>query len=477
MRSFMNETVGTAAPISSAIKVRPFGWRDKIGYLFGDLGNDFTFLLASSYLLVFYTNVAGLQAAHVGLLFLVARLLDAFTDVGWGRFLDRHTPSPAGRFRVWIARAALPLVVVSALLYAPFISDWEYGLKLAYAAVTYLLWGSVFYTMVNIAYGSLASVMSSNPGERASLSVFRSFGANIAGLFVALVPPLFIYANLNGVSQAVPSSFFITAVVFSVAALVFYAVCYSQVRERVQATPVQDKRSLLALLRSLVGNRALLGLMAGNLVLMLASLLTMSMAAYLWLNYFNSGALSGPAQLANYLPSLLLAPLAAWLARRFGKKEVIVAGMLFSSAVYIFLAVTQVTSPWAFIAITVLAGFGMGTYTLLVWALIGDVIDHEEVRSGERDDGTVYAVNTWARKVGLALAGGLAGFALSAVGFQSGSATQTQDTIEGIYLVSTLVPGVLYAVSALLLLFIYPLSRRRVAANVAELKARRDGGE
>lgn len=473
----MSETVGTAAPLSPEITVRPFGWRDKLGYLAGDLGNDFTFLLASSYLLVYYTNVAGLEAAHVGVLFLLARLLDAFTDVGWGRFLDRHNPSPAGRFRVWIGRAALPLVVVSALLYAPFISDWAYGLKLTYAAVTYLLWGSVFYTMVNIAYGSLASVMSPNPGERASLSVFRAFGANIAGLFVALVPPLFIYANVNGVSQAVPSSFFITGIAFSLAALVFYSVCYSQVRERVQAAPNQDKRSFLTLLRSLVTNRALLGLMAANLVLMLASLLTVSMAAYLWLNYFNNGALSGPAQLANYLPALLLAPVATWLAQRYGKKEVIVTGMLFSSAVYLVLAVTQVTSPWVFILITILAGFGMGTYTLLIWALIGDVIDHEEVRSGERDDGTVYAVNTWARKVGLALAGGLAGFALSAVGFQSGSPMQTSDTVQGIYLISTLVPGVLYAVSALLLLFMYPLNRKRVAANVAELKERRDGKE
>ena len=474
----MSESVGTAATaVSIQSTTRPFGWRDKIGYLFGDLGNDFTFLLASSYLLVFYTNVAGLQPAHVGLLFLAARLVDAFTDVGWGRFLDRHRPSRAGRFRAWIGRGALPLVIVSALLYAPFIADWDYGVKLAYASVTYLLWGSVFYTMVNIAYGSLASVMSPNPGERASLSVFRAFGANVAGLFVALVPPLLIYATVEGVSQVIPTSFFITGIVFSIAALLFYAVCYTQVRERVQAVPVQDKRSFPTLLRSLAGNRALLGLMAGNLVLMLASLLTVSMAAYLWLNYFNNGALSGPAQLANYLPALLLAPIAAWLARRFGKKEVIVTGMLFSAAVYVVLAVTHITSPWTFIVITVLAGFGMGTYTLLVWALIGDVIDHEEVRSGERDDGTVYAVNTWARKVGLALAGGLAGFALSAVGFQPGSATQTQETIDGIYLISTLVPGILYAVAALLLLFIYPLDRKRVAANVAELKSRRGQGE
>ncbi len=469
----MSQTVGTAAAPTPAATVRPFGWRDKIGYLFGDLGNDFTFLLASSYLLVFYTNVAGLQPAHVGLLFLLARIIDAFTDVAWGRFLDRHRPGRAGRFRAWIGRAALPLVVMSALLYAPFIADWDYGVKLGYAAVTYLLWGSVFYTMVNISYGSLASVMSPNPGERASLSVFRAFGANVAGLFVALVPPLLIYATVDGVSQVLPGAFFAVGVAFSIGALLFYGICYAGVRERVQAVERQEQRSFASLLGSLIRNRALLGLMAGNLIVMLSGILTSSMAAYLWLNYFNDGALSGPAQLAAYVPGLVLAPVAAWLARRFGKKEIIVTGMFFSAAIYLVLAVTQVTAPWVFILITVLAGFGVGAYNLLVWAVIGDVIDHEEVRSGERDDGTVYAVNTWARKLGLALAGGLAGVALTAVGFNAGTATQSAETVDGIYLIATLVPGLLFALAGMIFLLVYPLNRARVAANVAELKARR----
>ncbi|WP_286793228.1 glycoside-pentoside-hexuronide (GPH):cation symporter [Microbacterium sp. UBA3394] len=452
---------------------RPFGWRDKVGYLFGDLGNDFLFIFASAYLLVFYTNVAGLNPAHVGTLFLLTRLLDAFTDVFWGRFLDRHTPSRAGRFRVWIGRAAPLLVVASALLYVPFISEWTYTAKLVYAVVTYILWGSVFYTMVNISYGSLASVVSGVPAHRASLSVFRGVGANIAALFVALVPPLVIYATVDGVSQVLPGAFFVTGLVFSAAALVFYVFCYSLVRERVHAQPVEG-RSFGQLLRSLAGNRALIALMAGNLTLMLASLLTGSMAAYLWLNYFNKGALSGPAQFAQYLPALLIAPVAPLLASRIGKRETLVVALAATSALYLLLYVLHTDSPWVFIVLTLLAGVGLGLFNLLVWAIIGDVIDHEEVRSGERDDGTVYAVNTWARKLGLALAGGLGGYALSLVGFQSGQTEQSAATIEGIYTVATLVPGILYAVVAAIFLFWYPLSRARVAANVATLAERRE---
>ncbi|NQX10431.1 MFS transporter [Microbacteriaceae bacterium VKM Ac-2855] len=453
--------------------VRPFSWKDKVGYLFGDLGNDFLFTLASSYLLIFYTNVLGLNPAHVGTLFLVMRLVDAFTDVGWGQFLDRHTPSRHGRFRPWILRAALPLVVVSALLYAPFVAEWDYGAKMVWAVVTYVLWGTVFYTMVNISYGSLASVMTQVPTQRASLSVFRGVGANLAGIFVALVPPLFLYATVDGVSQVLPSAFFTIGIVFSALALVFYVLCYSLVRERIRSLPTVDKPGFGTLLASLAGNRALISLMSANLVLILSSLLTGSVGAYLWLNYFNNGALSGVAALANVLPALIAAPFVTRIGRRWGKKELLVVLLLSSSALYFVLFLLGVTSPWVFIGISVIAGFGIGTFNLLVWAIISDVIDFQEVRTGQRDDGTVYAVNTWARKVGLGLAGGLGGYALAFIGYEAGAATQSAETIDGIYTIATLVPGVLYAVVALILLFWYPLGRRAVQSNSDELESRR----
>lgn len=462
-------------PGSVPVGVRPFGWRDKVGYLSGDLGNDLMFLFASSYLMVFYTNVAGLSAAHVGTLFLLTRLLDAFTDVGWGRFLDRHTPARAGRFRPWIARAALPLVVSSALLYVPFISDWSYGARLGWAAATYLLWGSVFYTMVNISYGSLASVMTPDSTQRSSLSVFRGIGANVAGLLTALVPPLVLYATVDGVSQVVPSAFVVVGIGLSLLSLVFYALCYGLTRERVAAPPRTESRSFAQLVKSLARNRALLALMSANLVLMLSSLMVNTVAAYLWLIYFNNGALSAFSLLAGTLPALLISPFLPGVVRRFGKKETIVVALAGLAAVYLALFALGTQSPAVFITLSMVGGLGLGTYNLLVWAVVGDVVDHEEVRSGERDDGTVYAVNTWARKLGLAAAGGLGGYALAIIGFDSTATTQSADTVQGIYTVATLVPGLLYAGAVLIVLLAYPLSRRRVEENTQTLLTRRAG--
>ena len=113
---------------------RPFGLRDKVGYLLGDFGNDFSFLLVSAFLMVFYTDVLGISAAQVGTLFLVARFWDAITDVIWGRFIDSRKRGKMGKFRPWIFRMSFPLVVVNALLFLeiPGMAD---GFYLAYAYV------------------------------------------------------------------------------------------------------------------------------------------------------------------------------------------------------------------------------------------------------------------------------------------------------------------------------------------------------
>ena len=141
--------------------VAPFGMRDKVGYLFGDFGNDFTFLLSSSFLLKFYTDVMGVAPWVVGLIMTVARFVDAFTDVTMGRICDRSRPTPAGRFKPWILRMCGPVAIASFLIYQSSLSSMSMAFKITWLAVTYILWGSVFYTSINIPYGSMASAISS----------------------------------------------------------------------------------------------------------------------------------------------------------------------------------------------------------------------------------------------------------------------------------------------------------------------------
>ena len=139
---------------------KPFGIKDKIGYLMGDIGNDFTFVLSSTFLLKFYTDVMGVSAAVVGTIIMIARFVDAFTDVTMGRICDKSPNTKNGKFKPWIRRMCVPVAISSFLIYQSSLANMSMGFKIGYLLVTYILWGSFFYTSINIPYGSMASAIS-----------------------------------------------------------------------------------------------------------------------------------------------------------------------------------------------------------------------------------------------------------------------------------------------------------------------------
>ncbi|MGN0290899.1 MAG: MFS transporter, partial [Lachnospiraceae bacterium] len=154
--------------------VKPFGFKDKLGYMFGDFGNDFTFMLSSIMLMKFYSDVMGVSVGLVGTMMMLARFVDAFTDVAMGQIVDRSKPRAKGKFLPWILRMCGPVAVASFLMYASWFQDMPMGFKIFWMFFTYLLWGSVFYTSINIPYGSMASAISADPKERAQLSNWRT---------------------------------------------------------------------------------------------------------------------------------------------------------------------------------------------------------------------------------------------------------------------------------------------------------------
>ena len=160
--------------------VRPFGLRDKVGYMFGDFGNDFTFMLSSIFMLKFYTDVMGISAGVVGVLMMAARFVDAFTDVTMGQIVDRSKPTKDGKFKPWIRRMAGPVAISSFMVFQGGFANMSYTFKVVWMTVTYLLWGSVFYTSINIPFGSMASAISADAKDRASLSTWRSVGGTLA---------------------------------------------------------------------------------------------------------------------------------------------------------------------------------------------------------------------------------------------------------------------------------------------------------
>lgn len=455
---------------------RPFGLRDKIGYMFGDFGNDFSFIFASSYLMIFYTKVLGLSGFVVGLVFMGARFVDAFTDVTMGRIVDHMQPAKDGRFRSWIRRMCIPVAISSTIMYLYFVRDWSEPAKIVYVVISYLLWSSFCYTAINIPYGSMASVISPNVKDRASLSTFRSIGASLAGLVIGVLVPLVIYETDGAGNQVVkPVSFTLTAVIFGVLSVICYGLCYFLCTERITFEKKEKKaEGVGTMLRGLVANRPLLSLVCAALVLLLASTLGQTMNNYLFLDYFKDAKALALINVISVAGVLLLAPFVSRIASDFGKKEAGALGMLLSAIVYLVLFFLRVRSIPVFMVLFFLGTIGAGLFNLIVWAFITDIIDYQEVQTGKREDGTVYAVYSFARKVGQALAGGLGGFVLTAIGYVSEASAQTEEVAQRIYTVATLVPGICFFVVFLIMQFVYPLSKREVERNTALLQERRN---
>ena len=462
--------------------VKPFGIKDKIGYMFGDFGNDFTFIFSSTFLMVFYMKVLGISGAAVGTLFLVARIVDAFTDVTMGRIVDTCRPGKDGKFKRWIRIMAGPVAIASFLMYQSSMAGASMTVKMIYMYATYILWGSICYTGINIPYGSMASAITDVPEERTALSTFRSIGATLAQLVIGVGGPMIIYMTDAAGNQVIRNDgkiFPVVAGIFSVCAIICYIICYKCTTERIkiQPDPNAEKISLAKTFGAIFSNRALLGIIGAAIFLLLSSLMLSSVNTYLYADYFSNIKALSVYNMITMVCSLLMATITGVVVKKYGKKESAAVATIFTGAVFLALGFLNVKNVWVF-AISAAVGYlGVNYFNLIIWANIIDVIDDVEVRTGKREDGTVYAVYSFARKVGQALAGGLGGYALGIIGYESAAKTQTADVLSGLYKLATFVPGILFVCVALMLIFVYPLTKKKVQANVEYLRAKREGSK
>lgn len=453
--------------------VRPFGMKDKLGYMFGDFGNDFTFILSSSFMLKFYTDVMGIAPGVVGILMMAARFVDAVTDVTMGQIVDRSKPTKDGKFRPWIKRMCGPVAIASFLIYQSAFANMSYGFKVVWMVVTYILWGSIFYTSINIPYGSMASAVSADPKDRVELSTWRTIGATLAGLAIGVGTPMVAYVVVDGNTVLSGPRMTIIAGVFSVCAIICYLLCFSLVRERVPVEANSQKLEVGKLLKSLVTNRSLLGIIAAAILLLLGMLGMQGMAGYVFPNYYGSAPAQSASALAGSIAMLVIcAPFASKLAAKFGKKELSIVSCFFGAAVYVVCLIIRPANPYVYVGFYTLAYIGLGFFNTVIWAMITDVIDDAEVKNGVREDGTIYSVYSFARKLGQAFSSGMIGGLLSMIGYTQETAFAPEVT-SGIFNLSCIIPAAGLAAVGLALLFIYPLSKKRVEENVAELARRR----
>ena len=315
---------------------------DKIGYAFGDMGGVLTFSLVSSFLTMFYTDILHFTSTSIMMLMLVARIWDAVNDPLWGAFIDSRKPTRFGRFRPYILGASLPLALSAFMMFLkiPGLTNTQY---LIFAYVTYIFYG-MMYTGVNIPYGSLASVITSDEIERSSLSMWRSVGAGLGGLPAQILLPLVVYStvtNADGTTAKILDSgkLSIAVACLSILTLIVFFSHFKMTKERVSILPnqQQSKYSFLRAVRMLLKNKPFIVLCAVSMFLICFQMYTQTIYNYLFKNFYEKPELYGIVTICTYLPMALFLPVMGKLVRRFGKKEICSAGMGFAALVNILM--------------------------------------------------------------------------------------------------------------------------------------------
>ena len=454
--------------------VRPFGIRDKLGYALGDCGCNFSFQLVSTYMLLFYTQCVGLKTTDWAWIIIVAKVWDAINDVLIGNMVDHIHIGKKSKFMPWITIGGVSLVVTTILLFAPFTASFAYIGKTIWCLLMYCLW-SVAYTLVNVPYGSLHSVITEEPKERTSLSTFRSIGASLPAVICMVLPKL-VYRKTAEGDVLDSNRVFITSIVFSLIAVVAFMGLQKLVTERVVRVSAFDengaskkKTNYIGSVKSYFTNRALIGITIATVALVVFYNSTMSMNNLVFQYFFDDAGKATIGMICGYIPLLLFMPFASTLSAKFGKKVVSWATAIFSCAVGVLMLVgcfTGVISPdpkgmIIYIVGLMFVNIGCCCFQIIVWAMVADCIEMNFRKTGKQEEGTLYAIYSFFRKLSQGIGSAMLALFLGAIGYVEGQVAQTETFKAN---VPTLYVGFLVAGLAIMfvgMFFVYNIDKKK----------------
>ena len=450
-------------------QIRPFGVKDEIGYVFGDMAGSFVNLFVDAYFLIFCTNVLGISAGWMGTLFLVARLWDAINDPIMGSFPDRWMIGKSGdKFKPWIKIFMIPLALSGVLC---FLNVPLEGIALhAYVAFAYVLYG-MSYTGTSMPFGAMASVVSDDPIQRSKLSRARSIGGTIVGIVGLSIVPVVCFDKQSNI---LPERFTLIAVIFGVLSIISYFVLLNFTQERIrQNSEKAEKFNYGKVLKATVHNRPLIGVMVATLGSMLFITGSNQVRSYIFKEYYARTDVMSIISLATIPILVICFPLVPKLVAKFGKKATLMAAIVSSTIFSVIPVVMEIKNVYVYSALVVLGTIGQTVFTMLIWALVTDCLDYSEWKFNERSDGSMYSLYTFSRKIGSTIASTGVSFGLAAIGFVSGSnVVQTAEAVNGIYFLVNIIPVVTCALELIGVGLIFNLNKETTEQMYAELKAK-----
>ncbi|HET6271065.1 MAG TPA: glycoside-pentoside-hexuronide (GPH):cation symporter, partial [Arthrobacter sp.] len=351
-----------------------------IGYGAGDAANNLAFTTATMFLLVYYTDVAGISAAAAGTLLLAVRIFDAFADVLAGRVVDRAFSKRFGKFRPFIMFGSIPLLLLSVATFS--VPQLGESGTLVYAYVTYAALG-LAYSLVNIPFGSLAGAMTQDPGDRAKLGSARMVGAMLVGsaLGIFVAPLIKPGADLQNTFTTITLVFVVIG-----AALYFFTVFTAKERVHRAVPNVTFKQSM----DTLKGNRPLLMLCVSSFFFLTGYLALTSVQLYYLRDVLHRLDLYPVLSIVQLVLTFVLAAVMPRLVRSLGKKRVYVYASLLTVVGGAIIFLTPASQVWIGFAGLVVSLVGVLAVNIVVWALEADTVEYGEWRTGVRTEGITY---------------------------------------------------------------------------------------
>ncbi len=455
---------------------RKFGIRDKLAYAAGDLGCCLSFGLKNT-VNIFWTQFMGIPLVAMGVLTLIVQVWDAINDPLIGSMVDADKRQyKRNKFLQYIFVGSIGLIIGGGAMFLP-VPNAPLALKYVLYVVGYIFWDAC-YTVANVPYGSLMSLITTDASERASLSVFRSVGSMAGNMLPSMILPFLMYdANQNLKGEVV----FYIALLFGAFAFVCFQFMIRntvvRVQREVKTGEEAPKFNVFKSFGTFLRNRAAVGATLAPI----ATFIGMNGASYattvMYQSYFKAAQWSGIMGMISYLPMFLFMPFATTIVKKFGKKESITVGCTISLIGYALLVVIPLppnaTGMLIWAACSALAGFGGGLYQAISWSLMADAMDYEEWKFGTRNEGTTYALHSFFRKLAQGVGPSIGLFLASAMGYVEANkgnqtlevATNMRYLAAGMYLFS----GILMFVG---LVLVYNLDKKTMAKMQADLAER-----
>lgn len=389
-----------------------FKWRQRIGFGISDYACNLAYLVANTYLMFYYTNCAGINAAAIGGMMVATRFIDAFTDYLVGVFIDR-TDTKHGRYRPWMIAGAPVLAVGMALVFA-IPTGFSSGAKLAWAFVSYFIM-SFGYTMVNIPMGPIVSALSADPAERTKIATTRTVFSNLGSMTASLftLPMVWYFAgasdanSFNTVADAAKAvGYRNTNIILAIMVIAILAVCFMMTVEINPPSKVVQKSSFIDDLKHIFQNKYYLMLLGTTLTLFVGFFCMFGAMQYYYTYVIaDPGAMPLGSTLLTVcaIPTMILA--AALNGKGISKRNLMIIGGLVNVVAYAILFMTS-NATVATIALG-MVGLGFGFRQAMYFSMMPDIFDYTEWQFGKNMGGTQNAVNGFLNKVASAISGAL----------------------------------------------------------------------